>query len=257
MRPIISARRISCWGVPGLPEVRPGDRLDQLGAAALRDAGGLEPWDVVVVTHKVVSKADGRITDLGTVDPGPRARELAAQLGQDPRMTQVILDEARAVVRAERGILVTETVQGLVCANSGVDRSNVGGGTAVVRLPLRPDESAQALRSAWLPLAGGGPLGVVISDTFGRPFREGAVNVAIGVAGMPAISDHRGLEDDQGYLLHASTIGSADEIAGLGEMVMGKIDSVPMAVVRGVRWVGPDQGAGALLRPAARDIFRR
>lgn len=256
-RPIISARRVSCWAVSGIPEVRPGDQLDRLGAAALRDAGGLEPWDVVVVTHKVVSKSEGRITDLAEVVPGPRAQALAAGLGQDPRMTEVILQEATAVIRAERGILVTETVQGLVCANSGVDRSNVGGGTAVVRLPLRPDRSAGALRDAWLPMAGGGPLGVVISDTFGRPFREGAVNVAIGVAGMPAISDHRGLEDDRGYLLHASTIGSADEIAGLGEMVMGKIDAVPMAVVRGLRWQGPSQSAEALLRRPERDIFRR
>ncbi len=241
----------------GVPEIRAGDDLGTICRGHLRATGGLEPWDVVVVTHKVVSKAEGRVSRLAEVDPGDPALALAERVGQDPRMVEVILRESRRVIRAEPGVLITETVQGLVCANSGVDRSNVGGGELVTCLPLRPDLSAGRLRRAWLDLAQGGPLGVIISDTFGRPFREGAVNVAIGAAGLPALSDHRGLRDEQGYLLHASTIGTADEIAGIGELVMGKIDQVPLAVVRGFTWEGPEEGADVLQRPAERDIFRR
>ncbi|MGA9775235.1 MAG: coenzyme F420-0:L-glutamate ligase [Candidatus Dormiibacterota bacterium] len=255
-RPIVRGRRLQCWAVGGLPELDPGADLAALGAASLAAAGGLEPFDVVVVTRKVVSKAEGRVTQLSAVRPTPKALEVAARTGHDPRMVQVILEESRRVIRAQPGLLVTETSQGLVCANAGVDRSNVAGGEAVLRLPLDPDASAQRLRDAWLRLAGEGPLGVVVSDTFGRPFREGAVNVAIGVAGMPALSDHRGRLDPRGYLLHASTIGTADEVAGLGELVMGKLDGLPLAVVRGLSWEGGATTAAALQRDPARDAFR-
>lgn len=254
---MVRAHRLLAWAVEGIPELHAEDDLGAICRAPLGAGGGLEPWDVVVVTHKVVSKAEGRVISLADVRPGDPALALAARVGQDPRMVQVILQESRRVIRAEPGVLVTETVQGLVCANSGVDRSNVGGGELVTCLPLHPDRSAADLRRSWLDLAQGGPLGVVITDTFGRPFREGAVNVAIGVAGMPALSDHRGLLDQRGYLLHASTIGTADEIAGIGELVMGKIDQVPVAVVRGFTWEGPDEGAGVLQRAAERDLFRR
>ena len=239
-----------------MPDVSTGEDLAETCRHPLLLAGGLEPWDVVVVTHKVISKAEGRVIRLTDVVPGDAAIAVAERVGQDPRMTEVILRESRRVIRAEPGVLVTETVQGFVCANSGVDRSNVGGGEEVTCLPLAPDQSADRLRRAWLDLAAGGPLGVVVTDTFGRPFREGAVNVAIGCSGIPALTDHRGLLDERGYLLHASTIGTGDEIAGLGELVMGKIDGVPLAVVRGFRWQGPDSGAQALLRPAEKDIFR-
>ena len=253
---MLRATRLECWAVAGMPEVGAGSDLAALGAAALEAQGGLRPWDVVVVTSKVVSKAEGLVTELAGVLPSAPARWLAGLTGQDPRLVQVVLEESRAVVRAAPGLLVTETRHGLVCANAGVDRSNVGGGAALLRLPRDPDGTAAGLRSAWLALAAGGPLGVVVSDTFGRPFREGAVNVAIGVAGLPALADHRGQLDQQGYLLHASTIGSADEIAGLGELVMGKLDGFPLAVVRGLRWEGPQEGAAALQRAAGRDVFR-
>ncbi len=235
----------------------PGDDLARLCRGPLQGAGGLEPWDVVLVTHKVISKAEGRMVLLEDVTPGDVAVAIGQRVGQDPRMVEVILRESRAVIRAEPGVLVTETVHGFICANAGVDRSNVGGGSAVICLPLDPDGSAGALRAAWLDLAGGGPLGVIVTDTFGRPFREGAVNVAIGAAGIPALSDHRGLLDGRCYLLHASTIGTADEIAGIGELVMGKLDGIPLAVVRGLTWSGPEAGAGVLRRPPAQDIFRR
>jgi coenzyme F420-0:L-glutamate ligase/coenzyme F420-1:gamma-L-glutamate ligase len=256
-RPLVQSRRLECWAVAGIPEVACGDDLGQLGRAALQQAGGLQPGDVVLVTHKVVSKAEGRTVLLDEVAPGDLAVAISQRVGQDPRMVEVILRESRSVIRAEPGVLVTETRHGFICANAGVDRSNVGGGLAVTCLPLDPDGSAAALRAAWLDLAGGGPLGVIVTDTFGRPFREGAVNVAIGAAGIPALSDHRGLLDERGYLLHASTIGTADEIAGIGELVMGKLDGIPLAVVRGFTWSGPEAGAGVLLRPAEKDIFRR
>jgi coenzyme F420-0:L-glutamate ligase/coenzyme F420-1:gamma-L-glutamate ligase len=211
----------------------------------------------VVVTHKVVSKAEGRVFSLADYQPSPEALALAAKLDQEPQMVEAVLRESTRVVRAESGVLITETRHGLVCANAGVDRSNVGGGDWITCLPLDPDRSAEGLRRDWLPLAGGGPLGVLISDTFGRPFREGSVNIAIGVAGMPALSDYRGLDDPQGYELHASTIGSADEIASLGELLMGKVDGLPLAVVRGLTWSGPEEGSAPLLRDPERDIFRR
>ncbi len=256
-RPLVAGRRLACWAVEGIGEVTPGQDLALLCRSPLQNAGGLEPWDVVLVTHKVISKSEGRTLLLEDVVPGDVAVAIGQRVGQDPRMVEVILRESRAVIRAEPGVLVTETVQGFICANAGVDRSNVGGGSEVTCLPLDPDGSAASLREAWLDLAGGGPLGVIVTDTFGRPFREGAVNVAIGVAGIPALSDHRGLFDERGYLLHASTIGTADEIAGIGELVMGKLDGIPLAVVRGFTWSGPEAGAQALLRPEAKDIFRR
>ena len=253
---MIRTTRIECWAVAGLPEVGPGSDLAHLAEAALAAGGGLLPWDVVVVTSKVVSKAEGLATRLSEISPSPAALEVAVRTGQDPRLVQVVLEESRMLVRWAPGLLVTETHHGLICANAGVDRSNVGGGEVVLRLPRDPDGSAASLRSAWLGLAAGGPLGVVVSDTFGRPFREGSVNVAIGVAGLPALADHRGQMDQGGYLLHASTIGSADEIAGTAELVMGKLDGLPLAVVRGLRWEGPEDGAGALQRAPDRDVFR-
>ncbi|HVA21656.1 MAG TPA: coenzyme F420-0:L-glutamate ligase [Candidatus Micrarchaeia archaeon] len=265
MAPTVTAERLQCWAVGGVGEVLPGIDLAAHLAAPIRAAGGLRPWDVVVVTHKIVSKAEGRLVELGTVEPGPDALRLADQVGSDPRLVEVILRETRRVVRAVPGLLVAETHQGLVCANAGVDRSNVGGGGLASLLPEDPDASADRLQRAWLPLAGGGPLGVVVTDTFGRPFRDGGVNVAIGVAGMPAMSDHRGVEDPYGYQLRVSTLATADEIAGLGELVMGKVEERPLAVVRGLRWEkgagdgdggGAAAGARALQRDPARDVFR-
>jgi coenzyme F420-0:L-glutamate ligase/coenzyme F420-1:gamma-L-glutamate ligase len=256
-RPLVRAGRLTAWAVPGIPDIQAGQDLGELAVEPLARAGGLQPWDVVVVTHKVVSKAEGRVFPLAHFEPRPAALALGADLGQDPRMVEAILQESTRVVRAESGVLVTETHHGLVCANAGVDRSNVGVSSAVTLLPENPDRSAQGLRRRWLRLASRGPLAVVISDTFGRPFREGAVNVAVGVAGMPALSDYRGLRDAQGYELHASTIGSADEIASIGELVMGKTEGLPLAVVRGLSWSGPETGSAPLLRDPSRDIFRR
>lgn len=253
-----AAGPLSLMPVQGIPEVSPGDDLAALVGRGLAVSGvALAAWDVVVVTHKVVSKAEGQVVDLRSVVPSPRAVEIAAQTDNDPRLVEVILGQSLRVLSAIPGVLVCETVHGLVCANAGVDRSNVGGGQLVTVLPVDPDGSAAALRSNWLPLCEGGPLGVVICDTFGRPFREAGVNVAIGVAGMPAITDYRGLPDTAGYLMRASALATADEVASAAELVMGKTDGVPVAVLRGLRWSGEGVGAGELQRDPARDVFRR
>ena len=256
-----AAGSVSVIPVRGIPEVAPDDDLSVLIARAVASSGvAVAQWDVVVVTHKVVSKAEGRVLSLESVTPSPRALSIAARTGEDPRLVEVILGESTRVLTTLPGVLVCETVHGLVCANAGVDRSNVGGGEVVTVLPRDPDASAAALRAGWLALCGGGPLGVVVCDTFGRPFRDAGVNVAIGVAGMPAVTDYRGLPDTAGYVMRASALATADEIASAAELVMGKTDGVPVAIVRGLRWdesqVG-GAGARALQRDPARDVFRR
>jgi coenzyme F420-0:L-glutamate ligase/coenzyme F420-1:gamma-L-glutamate ligase len=225
-------------------------------AALERSALELRPWDVVVVTHKVVSKAEGAVVDLETVTPSPAAVELAGVTGGDPRLVEVVLGETRRVLRSGPGVLVCETTGGLVCANAGVDRSNVPGGDSVTLLPRNPDASAVRLRDRWLRSAGGPELGVIICDSFGRPFREAQVNVAIGVAGMPALTDHRGRPDAAGQVMQASMLASADEIASAAELVMGKVDQLPVALLRGLRWEGEGRGSSELLRDPERDLFR-
>jgi coenzyme F420-0:L-glutamate ligase/coenzyme F420-1:gamma-L-glutamate ligase len=257
-----AAGAVSVLPVFGIPAVVPGDDLAAVVLLGLRGASvSLRPWDVVVVTHKVVSKAEGRVLDLSSVSPSPRAAELALLTDNDPRLVEVILSETVRVLTALPGVLVCETVHGLVCANAGVDRSNVGGGDTVTLLPRDADASARALRAAWLAACSGGPLGVVVCDTFGRPFREAGVNVAIGVAGVPSITDYRGLPDTSGYLMTASALATADEIASAAELVMGKVEAVPVAVVRGLRWdadlASADTTARDLQRDPARDVFRR
>jgi coenzyme F420-0:L-glutamate ligase/coenzyme F420-1:gamma-L-glutamate ligase len=238
--------------------IRAGDDLAAMVSEAVASAGlAMEPWDVVVVTHKAVSKAEGRLIAVADVVPSAQAAELAALTERDPRLCEVILGESRRVVWADSRVLITETRQGHVVANAGVDLSNVDGGASVVLLPLDADASAAQLRRAWqLRMRGGDePLGVVISDTWGRPFRMATTNVALGVAGLPALSDHRGLLDTAGYELAGSVLASADEIAGAAELVMGKTEAIPVALVRGLRWEGEGRGAD-LVRPEDEDVFR-
>ena len=238
-------------GIEGLPEIVPGDDLGRLIAER---AGELLPGDVVVVAQKVVSKAEGRLLRLDGVRVSSRARELAAGLHADPRMVQVVLDESVRVVRSDR-VLIVETRHGYVCANAGVDRSNVPGTDLVCLLPLDCDRSAQGLRER-IGQAAGVEVGVVISDTFGRPWRLGLCNVALGVAGMPAAVDYRGSADDFGMPLHATVIAVADEVAAAAELVMGKTRRIPAVVVRGLAF-GAGAGSGQeLVRPADLDLFR-
>jgi coenzyme F420-0:L-glutamate ligase/coenzyme F420-1:gamma-L-glutamate ligase len=211
--------------------------------------------DVVVVAQKVVSKAEGRTRNLTEVTAGEEAIRLAPHLvaAPDPRFVQVVLDESVRVLRTER-VLITETRHGYVCANSGVDHSNIPGSDVVTLLPIDPDASAERLRTR-LGEVTGAEVGVIVSDTFGRPWRLGIVTVALGVAGMPALIDMRGRKDDAGRDLHATVLAVADEVAAASGLVMGKTRRTPVVVVRGLELEGTGIGA-ELIRPAAEDLFR-
>jgi coenzyme F420-0:L-glutamate ligase / coenzyme F420-1:gamma-L-glutamate ligase len=239
-------------GLEGIPEVHPEDDLAALIAAAAERAGGLEEGDVVVVAHKVVSKAEGRVVRLDDVEPSAHARELAG--GEDPRRLEVILREAARVVRTRPPLVIAETRHGFVCASAGVDSSNAPERDTVVLLPLDPDASAERLRLRLAELSGVA-VGVVVSDSFGRAWRQGTTDVAVGIAGVRALLDLRGERDRAGYELHATQIALADEIAGAAELVMGKTTQVPAAIVRGLDVAGEGR-ARDLVMPAERDLFR-
>ena len=237
-----------------LPEVEDGA---DLGVLLLEAAppGGLLPGDLVVVAQKVVSKAEGAVVDLGSVSPSRRAREIAESSGKDPRLVEVILQQARRIVKFERGVLITETHHGLVCANSGVDASNVPGDERVSVLPVDPDGSARAIRKV-LEQSAGGPVGVIISDSFNRPWREGSINVAIGVSGFRPLLDRRGESDDYGRPLRATVVSVADEIASAAQLVIGETGRRPAAIVRGYSYESLDGSASELMRDPATDLFR-
>jgi coenzyme F420-0:L-glutamate ligase / coenzyme F420-1:gamma-L-glutamate ligase len=221
-------------GLPGLPEVVPGDDLDQLISDAVRDSGlGLEENDVVVVTHKVVSKAEGRLVELATIGPSDLALRFAAAYGKDARQVEVVLREAKRIVRMDRGVIIAETQHGFICANAGVDASNVASET-VCLLPLDPDSSARRIRERLRQAFGVAP-GVIVSDSFGRPWRSGIVNVAIGVDGIAPLADYRGYLDPAGYEMHVSVLAVADELASAAELVMNKLDRRPVVLIRGYR----------------------
>ncbi len=238
---------LSVLPVHGLPEIRPGDDLAALVAAAIE----LEDGDVVAVAHKVVSKAEGRFVSLAGIEPSEQARALAGE--GDPRRVEVILREAVRVLRSRPGLVIAETPHGFVCASAGVDASNAPGRETVVLLPEDPDASAARIR-AGLEERTGRRLGVVVTDTFGRPWRCGIVNVAIGAAGIQVLRDLRGRRDPAGYELHATVIALADEIAAAAELVMGKTGRVPAAVVRGLDVAGAGT-ALELVMPPEQDLF--
>jgi len=232
----------------GMPEVEEGDDLAALVAAAAE----LEDGDVVVLAQKVVSKSEGRIVRLDGVEPSERARELAG--GEDPRRLEVILRESARVVRSRPPLVIAETRHGFVCASAGVDASNAPGEGLLVLLPEDPDASAERIRARLRELTGR-DVSVLITDSFGRPWRQGTTDVAIGAAGLQVLVDLRGVRDRAGYELHATTIAVADEIAGAAELVMGKVDGVPGAVVRGLSVAGEGR-ARDLVMPPERDLFR-
>lgn len=244
-------RNVQLIAVEGLPEVRPGDDL----ALLISERAEPRANDVLVIAQKVVSKAEGRLVDLSTVFAGPDALRIAPHLvaNPDPRMVQVVLDESARVLRDQRA-LITETRQGYVAANAGVDHSNVGGRDRLALLPLDPDASAERVRARLRELTGA-EVGVIISDTFGRPWRLGIVNVALGVAGIPALLDLRGTRDDDGQELRATVLAVADEIAAAAGIVMGKTNRTPAVVVRGLELSGEGSGHD-LIRPADQDLFR-
>ena len=248
--------RLSITAVNGLPEIRPGDDLATLICDAARaEREAISDGDIVVIAQKIVSKSEGRIVRLTDVVPGQRAQEMAAESGKDARQLEVVLSECAKIVRWERGILICETRHGFVCANAGVDRSNAGAPDTVVLLPVDPDASAARLRDAFRR-AGGAIVSVVVTDTFGRAWREGHTNIAIGLAGLPALKRYVGQRDPEGYELRVTEIAVADEIAGAAELVMGKLDRCPVALVRGFTLDEPAETAQEYVRPADRDLFR-
>jgi coenzyme F420-0:L-glutamate ligase/coenzyme F420-1:gamma-L-glutamate ligase len=248
---------ISITPIPGLPSIQPGDDLAALLLAALDAARlSLVAGDIVVVCQKVVSKAEGRIVDLNTVTPSAFARTLAAQTpDKDPRIVEVVLRETKRIVRMDRGHLITETGPGWVCANAGVDESNTLAPHTVVLLPVDPDVSARRLRAAFEPHAHGG-VAVLITDTFGRPWREGLVDFAIGVAGMDGVLDLRGQHDLSGRELHHTVMAQADALAAAAGLVMRKGDGIPAALVRGYAFTPTDGDGKCLIRAAELDLFR-
>lgn len=245
--------------VAGLPEIAGGDRLGDLIVAALREAGDeLRAGDVVSISQKAVSKAERRVVDLTEVDPTEQARTLAARLAKDARLVELALRESRRVVRAENGVLIVETRSGLVCANAGIDSSNVPGIDRVTLLPEDPDASARRVRQEIRAMASVAPA-VVIADSFGRPWRLGQADVAIGCAGLVVIDDWRGRDDHEGRPLAATAVAIADEVAAAGDLGRAKDEGLPACVVRGLeRFVSADDGPGAaaLRRPEEDDLFR-
>jgi coenzyme F420-0:L-glutamate ligase / coenzyme F420-1:gamma-L-glutamate ligase len=246
---------LHAFGVSGMPEVSPGDDIGRLIVDALSKLGrGTADGDVFVIAQKIVSKAEGALIALAELSPSPLAERWASEFGKDPRAVEVVLRESRRIVRMERGIIIAETHHGFVCANAGVDASNVPPGF-VTTLPRDPDASAAKIRDT-LGTALDCRVAVVISDTFGRPWREGAVNVALGVAGLRPLLDYRGRPDHHGRRMQTTVIAVADEIAGVAELVTGKACRTPVAIVRGAaEWAGHGSGT-MLLRDSSMDLFR-
>jgi coenzyme F420-0:L-glutamate ligase/coenzyme F420-1:gamma-L-glutamate ligase len=233
----------------GLPEVAEGDDL----AALIAGAAALEDGDVVVLAQKIVSKAEGRVVRLDDIEPSERARELATE-ADDPRQIEAILRESKRIVRTRDSLVIAETRHGFVCASAGVDASNAPEAGTLVLLPVDPDASARTIRDGLRELSGR-TVAVIVSDSFGRPWRQGTTDVAIGAAGLTPLLDLRGTRDASGYELQSTQIAVADELAGAAELVMGKAAAVPGAVIRGFGATG-DGSAQELVMPAQRDLFR-
>lgn len=252
--------QLTITGLKGVPLVKPGDDLGAIALAAYA-ASGLAPadGDVLVVAQKIVSKAEARMVEVTTVAPSPRAVALAAEVGKDPRLVEIILSESRRIVRQRPNLVIAEHRRGWVMANAGIDHSNVAPSDGIERvllLPLDPDGSAEVLRRR-LAEACGRRLAVIISDSFGRPFRRGTVGIALGAAGLPALIDWRGHPDLFGRRLEVTETGFADEIAAAASLVMGQADeAMPLALVRGLSWSAPEAPALALVRPPEHDLFR-
>jgi len=252
--------RLTIIGLAGIPLVQPGDDLAAIAAAGFAATGlAAENGDVLVVAQKIVSKAEGRFVDVATVEPSAQAIALAAEVDKDPRFVEVVLSESRRIVRHRPNLLIVEHRLGWVMANAGIDHSNVAPGDGherVLLLPVDPDGSALALQQRLGEMLGR-RIAIVISDSFGRPFRRGTVGIALGAAGLPAVIDWRGHPDLFGRFLEVTETGFADEIAAAASLVMGQADeAMPMVVVRGLAWSAPEAPGAALVRPPEHDLFR-
>jgi coenzyme F420-0:L-glutamate ligase/coenzyme F420-1:gamma-L-glutamate ligase len=247
----MAQHNVEVIAIEGIPEVGQGDDL----ATLLLAAATLEDGDILVLTQRVVSKAEGRLVDLNSIEPSTFSIEFARRWEKDARMVELVLRESKRIVRMDRGVIISETSHGLICANAGVDASNVPGEAVVCLLPEDPDASATNLRGAIKERAGR-DVAVIITDTFGRPWRTGQTNVAIGVAGMSPLVDYIGTRDTQGRELRVTIIAVADEIAGAAELVMGKVENVPAAIVRGYKYLPVEGSAAELIREPAQDLIR-
>ncbi len=252
----MTVSEVRILSVPGIPIIVPGDDLAGLIQQAAEHASlAVQDGDLVVVTQKIVSKAEGCLVSLADVTPSPLAVQFAQQWDKDARQVEVVLQASRRIVKMDRGVIIAETHHGFICANAGVDRSNMEGDDVVAVLPPDPDASARAIRDR-LREQMGVEVAVIISDTFGRPWREGLVNVAIGLAGMQANVDYTGQYDAQGYELKVTALSVADELAAAAELVMNKLDNVPVAVIRGYDYPRGDGDLSQLIRDPERDLFR-
>ncbi len=244
--------------VENLPLIKKGDNLGQLIAqAAEKQKTPIQEKDVIVITHVVVSKAEGNIINLDEVAPSQQAKEIALKTGKDPALVEVILQETKEIVRVNKNSIITETKNGIICANAGIDRSNVSGDRNVVPLPKNPDVSAENIRQEIRRLTGAN-VAVIVSDTHGRPFRMGEVNVAVGVAGIKPIRDRRGEKDLFGYVLRIKQTAIADELSSAAELVIGQAnEGIPVAIIRGYNYpTAKNASARELTRPKERDLFR-
>ena len=249
--------QLSVIGIEGMPEVRPGDNLaGQMIEAAQAQGTPVAAGDVLVVTQKIVSKAEGRVISIDGIEPSPLAVSITEGHRRDPRHTELILRESRRIVRMDRGVIISETYHGFNCANAGIDASNIPGDGTVALLPVDPDASARGIRQA-IRERTGADLAVIISDTFGRPWRSAAVNVAIGVAGINPLLSYVGQEDAHGNLMHTTVINLADELAATAELVTGKVLGVPVAIIRGYTYEPMEDASNqALIRDPDKDLFR-
>jgi coenzyme F420-0:L-glutamate ligase / coenzyme F420-1:gamma-L-glutamate ligase len=252
--------RVEVVALEGIPEIAPGDDLGASIASALESTDGILPLredDVLVVTQKVVSKAEGAIVDLRTIEPRPEVVEFAKRWDRDPRQVELVLREARRVVRMANGLVITETRHGFVCANGGIDASNVGSGTGsiVTLLPVDPDASATRIREA-VRATSGVDVPVVISDSFGRPWRFGIVDVAIGVSGLAPLDDLRGTPDHDGRVMKSTVRAVADELASAAELTLGKLSGRPAALVRGAAFTRAESSIREVVMPESFDLFR-
>ena len=246
---------IEIYPIKGIPEVRHGDNVGQIILDACKKSRfPIRNKDILVVTHKIVSKAEGRVVDLSTVTPSKFALKVARHIGMDARQVELILSESRRIVKMVKGLIISETAQGFVCANAGVDQSNVERGK-IILLPKKPDHSAMRIRNE-VKRSLKKDVAVINSDTFGRPWREGQVDIAIGLSGLNPFSDYRGRRDQYGYDLKATVICVADELASSAELCMNKLDRVPVALIRGYEYMSAEVPSRALTRSPTRDLFR-
>ncbi len=250
------AAEVRVLGLDGIPEVQPGDDLvAMIGDAIDRAETGLTDGDVLVITQKVVSKAEDRMVNLNTIEPSALAITFAEQYGKDARQVEAVLRESNRIVRMERGVMITETKHGFICANSGIDASNVPGDGVICLLPVDSDASARRIRAGLSERFGVNPA-VIICDSFGRPWRRGITNVAIGLAGLEPFADYRGQADPWGYDLRVTIMAVADELASAAELVHGKIDNCPVALIRGYPFTPGDGRATDYVLEPEKDMFR-